>query len=138
MAPLAAKTRHEDGFTLIEVLVSLTVLVAAIALLQGALRGSYRSNDRATQEMTALEIARSRLAAAGVETPLAAGVTEGEANGGFHWRVVMTPEVKSRAAASPVRGFWTTAEVEWRDRQESAPHKVSLVTLKIHRSGETP
>ncbi|MEQ1718048.1 MAG: prepilin-type N-terminal cleavage/methylation domain-containing protein [Hyphomicrobium sp.] len=140
MAPADEMSRREDGFTIIEVLVALTVLVMAIAVLQGGLRGGYRGQERAAHEMAALEIAKSRLAAAGIETPLTAGVTQGEAGGGYRWRVVVAPETRSGngTSSAALRGYWTTAEVEWVEPAGAAPRKVSLTSLKIAREEAPP
>ena len=133
MEPL---TRHGDGdsdegFTLIEILVSFAILVAAVAVLQAGFGGGWRGVRYANLEAEALEIARAKLAAAGIEAPLEAGVSEGDAGAGFFWRVVIEPHAGQGVEETSHRGFWTTAEVRWSDGRSKDARQISLTTLKI-------
>lgn len=132
----------EAGFTLLESLVALALLAAGIALLQGGLAGAWRGQARAAGEIGALEVARAKLAAAGIDTPLTAGEREGLAEGGYRWRLTTRAETRSAAARAPgsaMRGYWTTVDVFWDAPGESVPRRVSLTALKaVQSAGAVP
>lgn len=136
-AMTASPPRHADeGFTLIEALVALTLLAVAIGLLQSAMTGAARLGARAGGDTAALEIAQAQLAAAGVAVPLSEGVTEGDAAGGYRWRLIVArhgPPARTAdgSADQGPAGYWTTAEVEWQEHGRNEPRKVRLTTLKL-------
>lgn len=141
MDALDASAERDGGFTLIEVLVSFAILVAAVSVLQGGFGGGWRGVRAANMETEALEIAKSKLATLGIETVLEAGVAEGDAGGGFTWKSIIEPHGAARAAppdgASKVpRGYWTTVQVRWNDGRARAGRQISLTTLKIQRPAE--
>lgn len=135
MVTLDASTVRESGFTLIEVLVSFAILVAAVSMLQGGFGGGWRGIRAADMETEALEIAKAKLAAAGIESTLEPGVSEGDAGGGYVWMSTIVPH---GAAASDdtnkmPRGYWTTVQVRWNDGRKRGAREISLTTLKIRR-----
>lgn len=74
------------GFTLIETVASLAVFtIVASALLAGLLTALRRS-EQANFTLIATELARSKLAAAGVDFPLVPGSASGAYANGFSWR----------------------------------------------------
>lgn len=108
---------HDDGFTLLEVLVAFAIAAAALtALTQGALGGlqSVRVSGH-VQEATSR--ARSRLAVLGRAAPLAPGEQEGDDGGGFRWRQrvapVGDPLPAARGEARPAL-FDVSVAVSWR------------------------
>lgn len=126
----------DSGFTLLEALIAITLLALAAGILQSALTGASRLGARAAGDTAALEIARAKLAAAGVATPLREGVTEGEAAGGYRWRVsVSRRRTDLRPQTSDVQGaaagYWATAEVEWHEHGGTRPRTITLTTLKL-------
>ena len=135
MDAIGSRDKSDSGFTLIEVLVSFAILVAAVSLLQGGFGGGWRSIRAADQETEALEIAKAKLAALGVETALTSGVAEGDAGGGFSWRSVIEPHgaAASDEAGKVPRGYWTTMQVRWNDGRARDGRQISLTTLKILR-----
>jgi general secretion pathway protein I len=145
MGTLGAHGERDGGFTLIEVLVSFAILVAAVSVLQGGFGGGWRGIRAADMETEALEIAKAKLAALGVETALEPGVTEGEAGDGFSWTSTIVqheaaPAIDANAdtAADQVpRGYWTTVQVRWNDGRGRDARQISLTTLKIRRLERT-
>ena len=64
---------REDGFTLMETIVALIIFVACYVLIQQVLSLGWRGVSASQGELGALHVAQMRLAAAGVEAPLAEG-----------------------------------------------------------------
>jgi general secretion pathway protein I len=138
MDALDASAERDGGFTLIEVLVSFAILVAAVSVLQGGFGGGWRGIRAADLETEALEIAKAKLAAAGIETALEPGTSEGDAGGGFTWRSVIEPygAAPTDEADKVPRGYWTTVQVRWNDGRARDGRQISLTTLKIQRPAQ--
>lgn len=117
----------EAGFTLMETLVALFILVAAITVLYRGASGGLRAAAAAEGQEIALQLAKARLAAAGVETPLQPGLTEGVENG-IGWTVDIRPH---SLTTSPLSACWVTVTVGWRDRRTGQSRRLRLTTLKL-------
>jgi general secretion pathway protein I len=126
--------REDDGFTLIETLVALVIMIAAATMLYRGLSGGLRASNAADGADAALLVARQRLAAAGIETPLQAGRREG-AEGDVLWQVDLRPySAEGTGSAAPgarLQAYWATATVTWRDRRGARPRSLQLTTLKL-------
>ncbi len=135
MVTLNASAGRDSGFTLIEVLVSFAILVAAVSVLQGGFGGGWRGIRAANMETEALEIAKAKLAAIGIESALEPGVADGDAGGGFTWTSMIVPHgaAASDEAAKVASGYWTTVQVRWNDGRARGAREISLTTLKIRR-----
>jgi general secretion pathway protein I len=125
----------DDGFTLVETLVALVIMIAAATILYRGLSSGLRVSGAANGAEAALLVATQRLAAAGIETPLRAGRQEGT-EGDVAWEVEMRPYGADPEAerASSLQAFWTTATVTWRDGRGSRPRSLRLTTLKLRRA----
>jgi general secretion pathway protein I len=130
----------EAGFTLVETLVALVVLAMILAALSQALGTGWRGLAAAAGESEALALAQSRLASVGIEAPFAAGVVEGETEGGLRWRV----ETNAYESANPVSlvgrprtTLWrVVARVTWSDPASPAgAREIVLETVKIAGGG---
>jgi prepilin-type N-terminal cleavage/methylation domain-containing protein len=77
------------GFTLVEVVVALLIFGLAFAVLARIVQTGVLQSARAETMTTATLLARSQLARIGVDVPVAAGELEGDAGGGFRWRIVV-------------------------------------------------
>ena len=80
----------------------------------------------------ALQIARQRLAEAGVTAPLETGTRGGRSEGGMSWVMTSLPvmsdtEEELQGAAMPA--FWLTVEVFWREWH--GPARLHLRTVKL-------
>ena len=127
--------RADAGFTLIETLVALVIMIAAATMLYRGLSGGLRASNAADLADTALLVAQQRLAAAGIETPLQTGRQEGAEDGVF-WQVDLRPygATDEAARAARLQAFWATATVTWRDRRGGRPRSLQLTTLKLRRA----
>ncbi len=82
---------NRRGFTLVEVLVALAVLTIALSGMMQIFSTGMRAAASAEARTIAVLLARSQLAAIGVETPLAAGDSEGEWDERFRWTASVSP-----------------------------------------------
>jgi general secretion pathway protein I len=85
------RSERGRGFTLVEVVVALLIFGLTFAVLARIVQTGALQSARAETMTTATLLARSQLARIGIEVPVAAGEFEGDAGGGFRWRIVMRP-----------------------------------------------
>ena len=89
--PIGARPPSEAGFTLIEVIVALTIAGLGLAALFEAASGGLISADTAMQHTTAVRHAQSHLAELGITLPLKPGEQRGTESDGYRWRIRVTP-----------------------------------------------
>jgi general secretion pathway protein I len=121
----------EHGFTLMETLVALVIFVACYLLIHQGLSLGWRGVKLAQSETIALQVAQGRLAAAGLDEPLAEGNQSGETDG-YAWTVEVRSDDRREARAnSPLSAFWVTVAVSWRERSNRHAGSLQLTTLKL-------
>jgi general secretion pathway protein I len=126
--------RDDDGFTLIEALAALFIIIAAAAILYRGFSSASRVSSAAEAAETALLVAQARLAALGVETPLQAGEQEGQ-DGDVSWRTALRPYSGGpHEVAAGLKAFWATVTVQWREKHGRRPRSLKLTTLKLGRA----
>lgn len=119
-------THGDEGFTLMEALVGLLILMLGLTALFSAFSGGVDALRRSESHELAIETARSLIEEAGVAYPLTAGIRDGRSVEGLQWHVTISPRVRATAATQPaIAAYWITVTVE----DGRAP--VSLTTLKI-------
>jgi prepilin-type N-terminal cleavage/methylation domain-containing protein len=79
--------RPEQGFTLIEVLVSLAIAAIGMAFFLSATGVGLQNAGTADQYIQATRLAQSHLAAVGFSVPLKQGSYSGDDGLGFRWQV---------------------------------------------------
>jgi general secretion pathway protein I len=127
----ACRPGSEQGFTLMETLVALVIFVACYLLIHQGLSLGWRGVQLAQSESVALQVAQGRLAAAGLDEPLADGQRTGETDG-YAWTMhVRREDRRAAGTASPLTAFWVTVAVSWRDRPERRLRSVQLTTMKL-------
>ena len=126
----------ERGFTLIETLIALFIMISAATLLYRGFASGLAATTTADRQQAALTVARSRLASLGPELPLEAARYKGN-EAGLPWSldVVAYAGVEPQETA-PLLGFWATVTVRWQDRA-GRRHDVRLTTLKLRDRHET-
>jgi hypothetical protein len=111
------------------------IMIAMVAMFYGSFSSALGISDHTGRTEAALRVAQSRLAAAGVETPLRTGVEEGR-EGGIGWRVDVRPYSAAGAAAQSIglAAFYVSVTVSWRDRRGGKPRSLTLSTMKLERA----
>lgn len=122
-----------SGFTLIETVVALIIFVACYLLIQQSVSLGWRGVQVAHAETAAMRLAQSRLAAAGVETPLQDGTQTGQTAEGFDWSMQTKPYGQPELGSPPTRptGYWVIVEVTWREGPLRRARSLQLSTLKL-------
>jgi general secretion pathway protein I len=127
-----------SGFTLIETLVALTIFVAGYVVVHQSVMLAWRGAQIAWTEAAAVRLAQSRLAAAGVETPLQEGEERGETPDGLAWtrrvelyRPPAGNDEPRDGAAGRILGYWVTVTVGWRGGILQSARSLELKTLKL-------
>ncbi len=124
--------RGADGFSLIEVIVSLVILSGALAAAYSGLGQSWRAQRIVERSATALRIAESVLATAGSETPLADGQSFAGESEGIAWRLSVEKRVAEDAAAEQgPAAYWLVVDAEWPVAGRRQPQNLHLRSLKL-------
>ena len=124
--PSTDNTRRAGGFSLLEILVAMSILAIALVALYQASSGATR-NVRADEKYAyGVELARSLLADNNV-IPVGGVNTAGETAAGFRWRVNSRPIDLSRSSIATGSLHGIEVEVSWSDgarRREVVLHSV--------------
>jgi general secretion pathway protein I len=128
--------RRGAGFTLIEVVVAFVLLSTVLALGFEIFSDGMRRTGELEDRSRAVLVAQSRIAAAGLEEPLAEGQQQGEGEGGrFRWTVTVTRNAETEGTPSqPLSSayvlFRVEARVDWAGADGRA-RNYSLATMRI-------
>jgi general secretion pathway protein I len=122
------------GFSLVEVLVALTIVGLTLGTIANVFGSGLFGHVAASDIDTALALAEGRLDAAGIHEPLRPGRTAGVFADRFRWQLVISryEDKTSPAIDQSAMGFWLfrlEITIAWqRDRRE---RRVSLATLRL-------
>lgn len=84
---LQASQPNDSGYTLVEVLVTLAIVALALGPLLSVFSDGFRRTGHSQAMAQATLHARSLLDRAGIDTPLREGLTTGQLENGFRWRL---------------------------------------------------
>ena len=125
-----ARGRAVHGFSLIEVLFALAVVGLALGAAASTFRTALMSGAITSGIDEALQLAGGKLAEAGADIPLRAGVTSGIA-GRFRWRVAISPQPDAETPSNFAL-YRIEAQVAWRDGLRE--REVALDTMRLGRA----
>ena len=130
--PVTRQFSNCRGMTLIEVLVAFVVLSLSLAVIMQIFSGGMRNARLAGSYSQAVFLARSRLAAGGLEEPIALGEGGGQSGPDLHWRVTVAPYDDGGAADGlllPSRLYQVRVRVNW--GEEGRDRQVELASLRL-------
>ena len=133
-----AGARYDRGFSLLEVIVALSILTICVSVLMRIFSGAVLATRTTSGYYTALEVAESRLAAITAERdPI--GMDSGVTEDGFKWQTSVTEYIPDRdnplfagetAADTELKfiPYHFHVEVEW---GEPRSYHLELSTLRV-------
>ena len=124
---------RSHGFTLIETLVALALFAGIFAALSAGISGGSRGVRLARMDLTAAMLARAKLAAIGVEAPMADGQRESGEENGFTWGVSVQQYVRqdTEFRETEFKAYWVTVDVSWREGPIRPLRSIQLKGLKL-------
>ena len=120
------------GMTLIEVLVAFIVLSVTMAVIMQIFSGGRRNARLAESYSRAVFLAESKMAAVGLERPLALGEESGQVGSDMQWRVSVSPaedDATTNAQLMPVRLYQVRVAAAW--GEDGRQRQVELVTFRL-------
>ena len=120
----------QQGFTLLEVIVALTIVTLCFSVLLGVISGGLGQTNRAETLAAASSLAQSLLADLGTEIPIAPGETDGQFANRFRWRLRIEPYTDPTVPQNlSVGGFRALVQIAWGD--DSQERSINLTTLRL-------
>jgi general secretion pathway protein I len=126
------------GFTLIEILVAISILgislVVVLQLFSGALKSGRVSDEYTTGIFYAQEIMEEIL----LRTELTLGVEEGDFDNGYRWRaeILRIEQVEEETSKLPFETFQILVDISWGGVTEGKGKHFQLSTLKVIKKEE--
>ena len=133
---------RRQGFTLVEVVVALVIFGLAFAVLARIVQTGILQSGRAEAMTTATLLARSQLARIGADLPIAEGELEGDAGGGFGWRIVIRPATSRStdqtdpAKRSPILPYQVEVTITW--GKGGPAETLTLTSLRLAAAEPSP
>jgi general secretion pathway protein I len=130
---MSASSRHARGFSLIEVIAAILLLAVAFGALMEVAGGSIRLSQKASEYTQAALWARSLMDTHFALDPIQMGVSQGQFDNHYRWRLQVAPWVAPGVApagnANAMQMYRLDLDVIW----GSAPfeHKAHFSTLRI-------
>ena len=133
---MPGRHRH-NGFTLLEVLVALTILVASLAVLYAIFGNGLRHEALLDRWQGALQRAETHLAALGVEQPLEAGESSGRFDPDYRWRQTVSAywPWEERPAGARVAAWTVHLEVLWQGPRGERVLALDTLRVEAPRTG---
>ena len=134
-------TFSDKGFTLIEILVAISVLSIAMVVILQLFSGGLRSSKTSEAYTKGIFHAREKMEEILLGTELSEEVSEGEFEDGYRWRSEILREEQSEkeAAKLPFELYHIRVDVFW---DEGAKEKdFTITTMKLlekRKDGQTP
>jgi len=126
--------RSQNGFTLIEVMVSMMVMAITLTVIMSLFSGGLQSKKRAEDYIKAVDLADSKIQEVLLERAIETGVQEGRFDNGYFWRV----EIISEAPEVPddtiiirenQKIFTINVDIKW--KQGDVEKVYTIRTLKM-------
>ena len=127
------RARHQQGFSLIEILVAFMILAMSLTVIYRIFSGGLRNVALSEDYARAVLVAESQLAAIGISEPLVRGVSSGEWGERFRWQRVVEqyqPWEQDKELSTQLLAYSVTVNVDWEHAGRSRQVSLSSVRLK--------
>ncbi|MGZ8187679.1 MAG: prepilin-type N-terminal cleavage/methylation domain-containing protein [Methylosarcina sp.] len=138
MQTIKLSRSSQSGFSLLEILVAFSILAIALGVLLNIFSSGVETAAVAEEYTSAVQIAETLMARAGVETPLQQGQNDGIENDKYRWLVTIAPHElvldDLDAGSLPATLFMVTVRVGWESGNAADgdhQREVELTTLKL-------
>ena len=132
------RSRPQNGFTLLEVVVAFAILALALGLLIQIFSRTWSTTALSGDYFRAATLAQTRLNAVGVDIPLELGSYSGDPQDGLSWQVLIEPYPLGDLAWEPTFDtFLVTSVISWGEESDKA-RRISLSTLRLASSSDAP
>ncbi len=131
MIPFRTQQIKQQGFSLLELLIAFSILALSLSILLKIFSSGVNTAIVAEEYTTAVQIAESLMARAGVESPLRIGQISGQENEDYHWLVETSPyqfNPEGLELPTQVEFFKVDVTVSWGDSDE---RQLELSTVKL-------
>jgi general secretion pathway protein I len=134
---VSTERTKDAGFTLLEVLVALTILAVAFGVTIAAIGPALHRIGTDVAERNAITYAQSLMARVGADVPLVDGTTNGR-DGNLSWSVGITPwlapwQKDEQPNFLPLRAHMVKVSVSWPGPQNDPTLSMSTVRLETLR-----
>jgi general secretion pathway protein I len=126
----SSRAGEENGFTLIEVLVALTILSVSVAVLFGIFAEGLARTQEAEHEMAARTLAQSLLAQTNAFGNVPFGVQSGRAPHALAWELRVAPYPQNNETTAAVHAAIVSATVSW--HESGSDKSLTLTTIQMH------
>ncbi len=130
------RSRHpvpDDGFTLIEILVAISILAISLVVVLQLFSGGLKSIRVSNDYMQGVFYAQEKMEEILVREALTSGAEEGEFDDSYEWRaeILRMDQLEEEAAKLPFDTFQITVDVTWNRDNENGGKRFQLTTLKV-------
>lgn len=127
--PMLNRPASDRGFTLMEILVALTVLALSFTVIMQLISGGLRAQRLSEDYRQAVYLGQAKMEEILLEQKLAPGVVQGNFPGNFGYEAKVTPADFSGKTRSGLFPFQIDLKVSWQeDRRERS---LTLSTLHL-------
>jgi general secretion pathway protein I len=124
--------RKSAGFSLIEVLVALTILALATGSLLGIFSAAARNASVAMQTQQALAVAENQVALLDGSGNYQARIENGVYDERFHWIVQVDPVIRTDRIVRTLHPMQVSVSVNWQDG--SRQRSLALRTMRLSKA----
>lgn len=127
-----------QGFTLIEILVAISILAIALVIILQLFSGALKSRRVSDEYTTGVFYAQEKMEETLLSESLNAGVDEGEWDDGYSWRteIVRMEQTEEESTELPFDTFEIAVEVAWCQDPAGKGKRCQLKTMKIVKKQE--